>query len=170
MVSQQHGQTGEHDEQRHEDQSASGYVPSMTSLSDQREIHAPADQVWSLLVDVARWPTWTPSMREVTPLQPCPLAVGHRVRVVQPHIPEATYTVDRLEPGRIFSWNSSTLGVTTRAVHEVEPTADGCRVSLTLSWTGLPTPAVALIFGRTTRTFLRQEVEGLKELAERPRD
>jgi hypothetical protein len=39
-------------------------------------VHASAERVWRLLVDVEGWPTWTDSMREIKRLEDRPLAVG----------------------------------------------------------------------------------------------
>ena len=99
------------------------------------------------------------------PLQPGPLAVGHRVRLRQPRLPVLTYAVDMLEPGRAFSWTASSVGVSTSAIHEVERTDDGCRLALGLGWSGPLAGLVALAYGRLTRKYLRWEVEGLKRFA-----
>ena len=61
------------------------------------DIAAPADVVWQTLTDVERWPTWTSSMSRVTPLDPGPLAIGHRVKIKQPSLPTAVWTVDRAD-------------------------------------------------------------------------
>lgn len=138
----------------------------MRSCTDSRDVAAPAQLVWDLLVDVASWPTWTDSMREVAPLSPGPLGPGARVRVRQPRLPSATYTVRTLEPGRSFSWESAVPGVLTRALHRVDPDGEGCRLTLALDWSGPLAAPVGLVYGRLTRTYLRWEVQGLQRLAE----
>ena len=43
-------------------------------------VHAPAQRVWRLLIDVEDWPAWTESMREIKRLEDGPLQVGSRSR------------------------------------------------------------------------------------------
>lgn len=130
-------------------------------------VQAPPEEVWRLLVDVERWPSWTPSVRETSLLDPGPLRVGSRVRLAQPRLPVATWTVTELDPGRSFSWTSTSGGVRTTAVHEVAPApAAGSLLQLGIRHTGLLAWVAAKGFGRLTRRYLRMEAHGLKQRAE----
>ena len=130
-------------------------------------VQASAEDVWGLLVEVEGWPSWTPTVRKVSRLDPGPLQVGSRVRLTQPRLPEATWTVTELDPGRSFSWAAQSAGVRTRAVHEVRPEpTGGCRLLLQIRQAGPLAWVAARVFGRLTRRYLGMEAEGLRRRAE----
>ncbi len=123
---------------------------------------APADEVWACLVDVERWPTWTRSMRKVTLLGDGPLAVGSRVRIKQPRLVPVVWHVTELDPGRAFSWTSSTPGQTAVASHAVRPMGAGTsELALTFDQSGALSPFLGLALGGLTRRYVRMEAEGL---------
>ncbi|MBO0879056.1 MAG: SRPBCC family protein [Mycobacterium sp.] len=130
-------------------------------------VHAPAERVWQLLVDVEGWPAWTDSMREIKRLEGRPLAVGSRSRVKQPKGRPMVWTVTELEPLRNFTWVTGQPGLSFEAVHRIEDAGDHVRATFEfiargpLAWLG------ALIAGSRIRSYLGMESTGLKRAAER---
>ncbi|MGB9182676.1 MAG: SRPBCC family protein [Solirubrobacteraceae bacterium] len=131
------------------------------------EIAAPPERVWATLVDVERWPKWTGSMREVTKLDGGELATGKTVRVRQPRMPALIWEVTEFDPGKSFSWRSSSPGITTLGTHHVRSTA-GNRTAVTLGihQSGPFAAAVALLAGGRTKQYVQMEAEGLKTRCE----
>ena len=129
-------------------------------------VDAPAPEAWRVLLDVPAWPTWTKSMQAVTVLDPGPLRVGSAVRIAQPRLPVAEWTVDELVPGQSFSWSSRRPGVRTVAEHHLHPDADGCALTLVLRQSGPLAGVSARLFGGLVRRYLRMEAEGLKRRVE----
>ena len=84
-------------------------------------IAAPPEQVWSVVVDVERWPERIPTVDAVERLDAGPLAVGSRTRLQQPRLPTAVWTVTELADGSSYTWESSSPGVVVTATHVVEP-------------------------------------------------
>jgi uncharacterized membrane protein len=125
-------------------------------------IPAPPERVWSAVADVVNWPGWDPSVTAVEPLGDGPLAVGARFRVRQPRLPVAVWTVSELEPGRTFSWTSSSLGITSRGDHTVEPDGNGSRVLLRFAQSGPLAGLSGLVLGRLIRRYVQQEADGLR--------
>ena len=105
-------------------------------------------------------------MREVRPLTADGLVVGTRVRVRQPKLPAATWTVDAVEPGRAFSWRSDAPGMSSWAEHRVTPSGAGSHVVLALEQTGALAGLSGLIYARLIRRYVRAEADGLKKRAE----
>ena len=123
---------------------------------------APPDRVWTALADVRSLPRWTPSIRSVEPLAGPELEVGARFRVKQPGLPLLVWTVTEVEPGRSFTWATSSPGVRTVGAHRLAPGADGgTDVVLSINQTGPAAALVALLTGRRTRRYLRLEADGL---------
>jgi uncharacterized protein YndB with AHSA1/START domain len=133
----------------------------------ERTIAAPAEQVWSVLTDVRHWPSWTASVTTVEPLEPGPLSLGARVRVVQPRLAPAVYEVDDLTPGSAFAWTASTAGVTTTAGHYLSTNGESTvRVRFTVAQRGLLAWPLGLLFGPLVRRYMGMEADGLKRRCE----
>ena len=68
------------------------------------EVDAPPEVVFAVLSEIELWPEWTPTVTRVERLGDAgaPLALGSRLRIVQPKVPPAEWTVTALEPGRGF--------------------------------------------------------------------
>ena len=130
------------------------------------EVAAPVDVVWRVLEDVEAWPRWTPSMTSVSRTATGPLTVGETVRVRQPRLPEATWTVTAIDPGSAFTWVSRSPGVVTTGTHVVAPLPTGSRVALGLEQHGPLAGVVGMLLGRTVRRYVDQEAAGLKARVE----
>lgn len=127
------------------------------------EIDTATEQVWDVLVDVARWPQWAETVTSVTRLDEGPLAVGAKARVEQPKLPPTEYVVTELEPGRSFTWVATGPGVRTTARHVVEPMGSGTRVRLSVEQAGpLGVVMGRLFFKGLTDRYLAAEAAGLK--------
>ena len=125
-------------------------------------VAASADVVWAAIVDVGRWPTWTRSMRRVVRLDDGPLAVGSRVRVKQPRFMPVIWRVSEVDPGRSFTWTSSTPGQDAAVTRAVRPMGAGTsELHITVDVTGVLAPVLGVAVRRITQRYLRMEAEGL---------
>ena len=118
------------------------------------------------MLDVEKWPTWTPSMRSVKRLDPGPLIVGSRVLIRQPKFPPTLWTVTEKVTGSRFTWRSGLPGMWVFATHAVVPTANGSNVTLTLHYHGLLGKLLARMTRGVTRRYLEFEANGLKQRSE----
>jgi uncharacterized membrane protein len=131
------------------------------------EIAATPESVWDVTLDLARWPTWTPTVLAVEVLDPEPVRMGTRARLTQPGNRPAVWTVTRLETGREFVWETRALGMRVSGLHRIEAIAEGTRVTLAIEVTGPTAPLLGWIVRRVSRKFLPQEAAGLKRECER---
>ncbi len=138
----------------------------MTSLRVDVEIAAPADRVWAVIRDVARWHEWTASITSVGLLDGAALAVGSRARVRQPKLPDAVWEVTALEEGRSFAWTTRGPGVVATGIHAVAPRGDGSLATLTVEHSGLLGPLFAWLSRGITERYVAMEAAGLKERCE----
>src|SRR5512146_3263172 len=100
------------------------------------DIQAPPERVWAALRDIEHWPTWTPTVTKVRPLDPGPVAVETRAIVRQPKLPSALWQITEFAEGRSFPWITHSPGVLVTGRHRVEDAANGSRVILSLDFSG----------------------------------
>ena len=140
----------------------------MTGPSSTLRIAAPPATVWALISDVRRWPDLLPTtVTSVTPVEPDrPEEPGARYVMEQPRIPRATWEMLEWAPPHRFVWQSRSPGVRTTGTHVVEPSSDGCLVTLSIAWDGPLAPLVRLAYGRLTQRYVDTEAGQLKRRAE----
>ena len=135
----------------------------MATWRTTRRCPATPDQVWAVWSDVSRWPEWTTSVTGVEPLDgPAVPELGARVRLHQPRLATAVWTVTGSEPGRRFTWQSTAPGVRTVATHAVDPDDEGgSRITATIEQTGPLAGAVRLLLGGLVSRYLETEADGV---------
>ena len=133
------------------------------------DVDASAGIVFAVLTDVELWPEWTPTVTSVEPLDgsSLPLAISSRIRIAQPKVPPADWTVTDLEAGRGFRMMSRSPGATVVANHWAEPLDDGrSRVTLSVTFSGWLGRMIARMMQGLNERYLAQEAAGLKRRSE----
>jgi len=138
----------------------------MRQLKTIVDINAPAERVWRVMFDVERWHEWTPSIRSITLLEPGLLTVGARARIRQPKFPPVVWRVTEVHPGRSFSWESRSPGMTVTGRHSVEPVGGGSRATLELRYEGMFGGLFAALTRRISERYVALEAAGLKRRSE----
>ena len=129
-------------------------------------IDAPPTRVWDVISSIERWPEWIDTYQAARWLD-SGMALGAKAEITQKRLPKLVYQVTRLDPGVEFTWETSSLGVRTVAVHTITPSADGRSIlGLRLSQNGSLAAVAALLAGRQTRRYVQLEAERLKHAAE----
>jgi hypothetical protein len=126
------------------------------------------ENAWALISDVRHWPDLLPTtVRSVTPVEPArPEEPGACYVMEQPRIPRATWEMLEWAPPSRFVWQSRSPGVRTTGTHVVEPSGDGCVVTLAIAWDGPLAPLVRRAYGRLTQRYVDTEAVQLKHRAE----
>ncbi|HEX8867379.1 MAG TPA: SRPBCC family protein [Lentzea sp.] len=140
----------------------------MPGLQHTVVIAAPPERVWDLIVDVERWPERIPTVDSVERLDDGPLALGSRTKLSQPRLSPAVWTVTELTEGSSYTWESKTSGVTVVASHDVEPHADGCRLTLALTVSGALAGIGWLMSKSLSKRYVETEAASIKAAAETP--
>ena len=130
-------------------------------------ILAPPERVWAVLLDVERWPKWTPTVTSAKLLDAGPMTVGSRAKLVQPKLAPAVWRVTELDERKgLFVWVTSRPGIAVTASHLLERTPKGTKVTDALRYSGLLGPLMALLLKKLNREYLAAEVQGLKQRCE----
>ncbi|MEO8575621.1 MAG: SRPBCC family protein [Gemmatimonadales bacterium] len=132
------------------------------------DISVPPERVWPVLSDVERWHEWTDSITSAEKLTPGPLAVGMKVKVRQPKLPSALWTVSELQPGQSFTWISTAPGILVTAKHSVVRAGKGSQASLSIHYGGLLGAGLARLTGGINDRYIAMEAAGLKHRSENP--
>ncbi|CAN5438206.1 hypothetical protein BH24CHL9_BH24CHL9_08660 [soil metagenome] len=116
------------------------------------EVRASPPQVWSVLADIAEWPTWNPVVRSVTLQGELESGTTFRRAAGQGTILGRLLEVDA---PRALVWRDRSLGL--RAIHawRIEERPGGCAVTTEASLSGLP---ARLLPGRMRR-LTQQDLE-----------
>ena len=134
------------------------------------EVFALPERVWAALVDVERWPEWTPTVTRVQRMEDGPLAIGSRTKIWQPKLTAAIWRVIALdEIAGVFTWVTARPGIEVTATHRIgpSPTREGTQVTLVLDYAGLLGPLMAWRLKNLNWDYLTKEAAGLKQLCER---
>jgi uncharacterized membrane protein len=131
------------------------------------EVFAPPERIWAVLVDVDRWPEWTPTVTRVERLEEGPLAVGSQTKIWQPQLTPVVWRVTVLdEAAGVFTWTTSKPGIQVTATHTIEANGDGVRVTLSLDYSGLVGALMAWQLKDLNWGYLTREAAGLKQRCE----
>lgn len=131
------------------------------------EIAAPAARVWAVLLDVGRWPDWTPTVLDAKRLDAGPFTVGSRTRVLQPKLRPAVWQVTELDAARgVFTWVARNPGVLVTARHRIEAAGDTSRATLSIEFSGWLGPLVARLVRKLNEQYVSTEAQSLKKRCE----
>jgi uncharacterized membrane protein len=128
-------------------------------------IDAPIEVVWSVFTDIERWPTWASSFTSVE-LIDGPMRVGAKARIRQPRLPTVVWEVTKWEPGRSWTWTSTSPGACTEASHVLTRVGDRTIAEQSITWSGPLGRLAALVWRPLTRRYLAIEAAGLKQRSE----
>jgi hypothetical protein len=127
----------------------------------------PPHRVWEVWCDVPRWPDWTASITSAELLDGATeLDTGVRVRIRQPRLPSAVWTVTEFLEGHHFSWESPAPGLRSVATHEVVADGAGSLATARIEQSGPLSGIVRVLMGDLVRRYVALEAAGLKKQSE----
>ena len=96
------------------------------------------------------------------------LRLGSRIRIEQPKVPPAEWTITAIEPGRGFRLVSRSPGATVEANHWAEPAVAGdrSRVTLSVTFAGFLGRIIGWMMRGLNNRYLAEEAAGLKRRSE----
>jgi uncharacterized protein YndB with AHSA1/START domain len=126
----------------------------------------PAD-IWQVLADVERWPTWTPTVLSVEPVTRDGFKVGAKYRVTQPKLRPAIYEVTERVPHQVFTWEQKSLGASMVAEHRLTAfDGSGTEVELAFATKGLVGAIAGGMYSKLIAEYVKTEAKSLKQHCE----
>jgi uncharacterized membrane protein len=89
-------------------------------IENKVHIAAPPGIVWSITIDLGRWPDWTPTVTALTRVDEGPFGQASVVRIKQPMQPESQWVVTEFVEGKRFTWESHRPGLKMKAAHIID--------------------------------------------------
>ena len=132
------------------------------------DIDAPPERVWDVMMDLEKWPEWTPSMSSVQRLDSGELREGSRVRIKQPKLAPTTMTVTHIEADKSFTWRAKAPGLVITATHTIVKKGNGSQVTLSLFFDGFVGGILARAMRGLNERYIAYEAAGLKKRSEHP--
>src|SRR5215470_17864324 len=129
-------------------------------------IDAPIEVVWSIFTDIERWPTWASSFTSVE-LIDGPMRLGARARIRQPRLPTVVWEVTKWQPGRSWTWTTTSPGARTEASHVLSRVSERTIAEQSITWSGAIGRLAGFVWRWLTRRYLALEATGLKQRSER---
>lgn len=120
-------------------------------------IDASIERLWALTVEVERWPEFLETVSGVERLDAGAFGPGCRVRVEQPGLRSALWTVTELAAPSRFVWETRTLGVRVVASHLIERDGEQCSNRLVIDLTGWASGLLGRLTRRRIRSMLSVE-------------
>jgi uncharacterized membrane protein len=128
-------------------------------------IDASPSAVWAVLMDIERWPAWTPTMRKVQRMEEGAFGVGSRANITLNGLPAVTWRVTQFDDGRSFTWESE-RPPRVSASHVIEPDGGGAKLTLATDARGLGAVLFAPLLIWVSPRNIRREAAGLKQYCE----
>lgn len=121
------------------------------------DIAASEREVWTVLADIASWPTWNPAIRHA--MRDEQLEVGTRFRF-STELGTLKCRVTRIDAPNLLSWKGRVLLLGERQTWRLEPGPAGTHVSVVGEMTG----PVSRLFGRRLDARLQRVLDAVVQL------
>lgn len=133
------------------------YWVEKTSVIDAR----PAD-IFNVLMDFGQWNQWTASITKMSILNNDPPKAGARIKILQPKLPPAVWTITEILPARSLTWEKRSFGLLMLSEHLIETSNNKTSVIIRMTYQG---PLAGLFYMLThalTDRYMTMEINGLK--------
>jgi Polyketide cyclase / dehydrase and lipid transport len=123
--------------------------------------------VFNIFIDLAHWNKWTPTIKEISILNNGSAAPGAKIKVLQPKLPPAIWTITEIDHNKSLTWEKKSFGLNMRSEHQIIDDAKAARVTIRITYEG----TLAGLFYRLTHSltdrYMGLEINGLKSAAEK---
>jgi uncharacterized protein YndB with AHSA1/START domain len=125
---------------------------SNTQFSHSVTVDAPAQRVWSIWMDVPKWPTWDIELEQAR--ASAPLALGVKGSVTPRAGFSSSFEVTEFEPGRCYAIEVPLPLARLVVKRELRQTGGSTRFVHQVKFSGIAAPVFAALFGPRYRIAL----------------
>ena len=123
--------------------------------------------IFQVLLDFKRWNQWTQSITQMSVLDNEGPKPGVRIKVFQPKLSPAVWTITEIVPDTRLIWEKKSFGLRMVSEHLITLHGDEVSVTIRMTYNG---PLASLAFNLTqslTDRYMTLEINGLKRECER---
>lgn len=138
------------------------YLVEKTSV-----INAHPGDIFKVLMDFGQWNQWTASITGMSILNNDRPGTGARIKVLQPKLPPAIWTITESLPDRSLTWEKRSFGLFMRSEHLIITDNNKVTVTIRMTYKG---PLAGLFYMLTrslTDRYMTMEINGLKRECEK---
>ena len=130
-------------------------------------INARPQDIFNVLLDFGRWNRWTESITDMLVLNTDRPGPGVQIKVLQPKLPPAVWTITEIEPDKTLTWEKKSFGLRMLSEHFISDGAGVTSVTIRMTYEG----ALGGLFYRLTHSltdnYMDMEIAGLKRECEK---
>jgi hypothetical protein len=130
-------------------------------------IKSQPEHIFRVLTDLNHWNQWTPSIIGISFVGKDTFAVGTRIKVLQPKLPPAVWTITEISENKLLVWKKKSFALKVTANHIIQDSHDGAIVKLQIIHQGFLANLAYKLSSTLTDKYLTMEITGLKERCER---
>ena len=130
-------------------------------------INALSGDIFKVLMDFGQWNQWTASITEMSVLNNDRPGTGARIKILQPKLPPAIWTITESLPDRSLTWEKRSFGLVMLSELLVVTGNNGASVTIRITYQG---PLASLFYMLTrslTDRYMTMEIDGLKRECEK---
>ena len=138
------------------------YLVEKTSV-----INALPGDIFKVLMDFGQWNQWTASITKMSILNDDRPGTKVRIKVLQPQLPPAVWTITESLPDRSLTWEKRSFGLVMLSEHIIVPGNNKTSVIIRMTYQG---PLAGLFYTLTrslTDRYMTMEIDGLKRECEK---
>jgi hypothetical protein len=130
-------------------------------------IRAQPEHIFKVLTDIEQWNQWTKSIIDISFVGSGGLKVGAKIKVLQPQLPPAVWTITEISKNKSLTWEKRSFGLKMIANHIIEESNKETIVKLQIIYQGFMARFFYKLSSALTKRYMTMEITGLKERCEK---
>jgi hypothetical protein len=130
-------------------------------------INALPGDIFKVLMDFGQWNQWTASITQMSILNADGPQTGARIKIWQPKLPPAVWTITESLPDRSLTWEKRSFGLLMLSEHVISTSNNKTSVIIRMTYQG----PLAGLFNKLTHSltdrYMTMEIDGLKRECEK---
>jgi hypothetical protein len=140
---------------------------SKYSIEKSLIINAEPKDIYTILTRLENWNQWTKSITSISLLNAEKIEVGTRIKVIQPKLSPATWTITEIKENSSLVWEKKSFGLKMTAQHSIINDNNNVLVKLSIIYEGLFARLAYKLTSSLTDRYITMEVNGLKAESEK---